>query len=59
MDSTKTPSKEEALQFNKESLEADIERKRDNIRMLQGEIDKMESEISWMQQIIAIIIANK
>jgi hypothetical protein len=56
MDPTKAPTKEEALKLNKDALEADIARKKENIKMLQGEITRLEMEISWMQQAIAIII---
>jgi hypothetical protein len=59
MDPTKPPTITEALRYDKTALEADIVRKKQNIQMLQGEIAKMETEINWMNQVIALIDANK
>jgi len=59
MDPKQPPTKEEALGYDRASLEADMERKKDNIKMLQGEITKIEMEVNWIMQVIAIIDANK
>ena len=59
MDTTHPVTKEEALRYDKTALEADIARRRKNIKLFQGEIAKEEAEINRLFQIIAIIEANK
>lgn len=59
MDPTRPVTKEEALRYDKSALEADITRRRNSIKLFQGEISKEESEINRLFQIIAIIEANK
>lgn len=59
MDPTRPVTKEEALRYDKSALEADIVRRRNSIKLFQGEISKEESEINRLFQIIAIIEANK
>ena len=58
-DPTLPVTKEEALRYDKTSLEADIARRRNNIKIFQGEIAKEEKEIQRLFQIIAIIDVNK
>lgn len=58
MDPTKPVTKEEALRYDKQSIEADIERRKKNIELFKGEIAKEEAEIQRDFQIIAIIDAN-
>lgn len=52
-------TKEEALRYDKGALEAEITRRRKNIKLFQEEIGKEEQEIQRLFQIIAIIDANK
>jgi hypothetical protein len=59
MDPQRPVTKEEALRYDKSSLEADIVRRRNSIKLFQGEIAKEETEINRLFQIIAIIDANK
>ena len=59
MDPNRPVTKEEALRYDKPALESDIARRRQNIKLFQGEIAKEESEIQRLWQIIAIIDANK
>ena len=59
MDPTRPVTKEEALRYDKSALETDIARRRNSIKLFQGEIAKEETEINRLFQIIAIIEANK
>lgn len=59
MDPTRPITKEEALRYDKTALVADIARRRNSIKLFQGEIAKEEAEINRLFQIIAIIDANK
>ena len=59
MDPKIPPTREEALALNKDALMADIDRKRNNVEMLKGEIERTEAEMAWMLQAVAIIDANK
>jgi len=59
MDPNRPPTKEEALRYDKASLEADIARRRKSIKLFQDEIGKEEAHINRLFQIIAIIDANK
>ncbi|MBI5126881.1 hypothetical protein HZA76_00280 [Candidatus Roizmanbacteria bacterium] len=52
-------TKEEALKYDKTALQTDIERRKKNIELFKGEINKEEAEIQRLFQIIAIIDANK
>jgi len=59
MDPNTPVTKEEALRYDKSALEQDIARRRNSIKLFQGEIAKEEAEIQRLFQIIAIIDANK
>lgn len=59
MDFARPVTKEEALRYDKTALEADVARRRKNIKLFQDEIAKEEAEIQRLWQIIAIIDANK
>lgn len=59
MDQPRPVTKEEALRYDKTALEADVVRRRKNIKLFQEEIGKEEAEIQRLFQIIAIIDANK
>ena len=52
-------TKEEALRYDRGALEAEIQRRRKNIKLFQDEINKEELEIQRLFQIIAIIDANQ
>lgn len=58
-DPTQPVTKEEALRYDREAIEAEIARRRKNIKLFQEEIAKEELEIQRLFQIIAIIDANK
>ena len=59
MDSTRPVTKEEALRYDKSAIEADVVRRRKNIKLFQEQISQEEQEINRDFQIIAIIDANK
>jgi hypothetical protein len=59
MDPNRPVTKEEALRYDKGALEADITRRRKNIKLFENEIAKEEAEINRLFQMIAIIDANK
>lgn len=52
-------TKEEALKYDKNALEANIKRLKEQIAMFHQETAKLEAEINRLYQIIAIINANK
>ena len=52
-------TKEEALRYNKPALEADVTRRRKNIKLFQEQIRNEEAEIEHLWKIIAIIDANQ
>lgn len=58
-DPTQPVTKEEALCYDRNAIEAEIQRRRKNIKLFQDEITKEEMEIQRLFQIIAIIDANK
>lgn len=59
MDPTRPVTKEEALRYDRSALEADVARRRKNIKLFQDEISKEESEINRLFQLIAVIDANR
>ena len=58
-DPTLPINKEEALRYNKSDLEAEVARRRKNIKLFQNQINDEEKEIQRLFQIIAIFDANK
>ena len=52
-------TKEEALRYNKSALEADVTRRRKNIKLFQEQIQNEKKEIKRLTQIISIIDANR
>ena len=58
-DPTLPVTKEEALRYNKPALEADVTRRRKNIKLFQEQIANEEKEIERLIKIIAIIDANE
>lgn len=52
-------TKAEALRYDKPALEAEIARRRKNIKLFQDQIRSEEKEIERLWQIIAIIDANQ
>lgn len=58
-DPTLPVTKKEALRYNKPDLEAEVVRRRKNIKLFQNQINDEEKEIQRLFQIIAIIDANK
>ena len=52
-------TKEEALRYSKPALEAEIDRRRKNIKLFQEQVANEEQEIQRLFQIIAIIDASK
>jgi len=58
-DPTLPVTKEEALRYNKSNLEAEIARRRKNIKLFQKQVSDEEKEIQRLFQIIAIIDANQ
>ncbi|MBI3290043.1 hypothetical protein HYZ78_01470 [Candidatus Microgenomates bacterium] len=58
-DPTQPVTKEEALRYDRGAIEAEITRRRKNIKLFQDEISKEEVEIQRLFQIIAVIDANK
>jgi len=58
-DPTLPVTKEEALRYNKPALEAEIARRRKNIKLFQEQVESEDKEIQRLFQIIAIIDANQ
>lgn len=58
-DPTLPVTKEEALRYDKSAIEAEIARRRRNIKLFQDQISQEEAEIQRLFDIIAIIDANK
>ena len=58
-DPTLPINKKEALRYNKSDLEAEVVRRRKNIKLFQNQVNDEEKEIQRLFQIIAIIDANK
>ncbi len=58
-DPTLPVTKEEALRYDKTALEADVTRRRKNIKLFQEQIRNEEAEIEHLWKIIAIIDANQ
>lgn len=58
MDPTKPPSIEDALRFDKNAIEADNVRRKQNIKLFQDQIAQEEVMIQWNNQVIAIQDAN-
>lgn len=58
MDPSRPPTKEEALKYDRNAIEQDVARRRQNIKLFQGEIAKEEAAIQWDFQVLAIQDAN-
>lgn len=58
-DPTLPVTKEEALRYDKTALEADVTRRRKNIKLFQEQVQNEEREIERLWKIIAIIDANQ
>ena len=58
-DPTLPVTKEEALRYSKPDLEAEVARRRKNIKLFQEQVTNEEREIQRLFQIIAIIDAAK
>ncbi len=59
MDPYKPVTKEEAMRYDKDSVVAEVERRKKNLKIFQDQIMQEEREIQRLYQIIAIIDANK
>lgn len=58
-DPTLPVTKEEALRYDKPALEAEVGRRRKNIKLFQEQINNEEKEIERLWKIIAVIDANQ